>query len=112
MGRSYRNFDTDIFTDLLNSCTWDIFDNTNDLDLLWEIYIGNIREAIDLLCPLKEFKIKTVLEPWVTNELLEEIKDKDMELNRAKRTKNLDHWKEARASRNRCLNNVRNAKAE
>ena len=112
IGRSYRNFYNDIFINLLNACNWNIFDNCENVLILWEIYIKNIREAIDLICPLKQFKVKTSLNPWITNEILEEIKDKDNALRRAKRTKRQDHWLEARLLRNRCLNNVRKAKAD
>ena len=61
-GRSYRNFDDDIFTNLLNLCSWDIFDNCDDLDELWNIFISNIHEAIDQLCPLKQFRVKVAVD--------------------------------------------------
>ena len=68
--------------------------------------------VINQMCPLKKFKVKTVLEPWITNELLEQIKDKDLALKRAKRSKRQDHWTEARTLRNNCLQDVRKAKAD
>ena len=68
--------------------------------------------VINQMCPLKKFKVKTVLEPWITNELLEQIKDKDLALKRAKRSKRQDHWTEARTLRNNCLRDVRKAKAD
>ena len=112
IGRSYRNFDSDVFVHLLNNCDWEKFDNSRNLDDLWNLFLLNVKTAIDRICPLKHFKIKTILEPWITNELLEEIKDKDLALKRAKRTKRDDHWNEARILRNRCLNNIRKAKAD
>ena len=65
--------------------------------------ITNIRECIDTLCPIKKFSIKSVTKVWLTNELLEEIKDKDRALRRVKRTKRGDHWAEAHRLRNLCL---------
>ena len=43
-------------------------------------------EAIkmDIMCPLKILKIKQKKEPWISNHLIELIKDKDYALKRAK----------------------------
>ena len=74
--------------------------------------MNNIRISIDHLCPIKKFSIKPVTNPWLTNELLEEIKDKDAALRKARKTKRDDHWADARSLRNSCLKNIRSAKAE
>ena len=48
----------------------------------------------------------------MTNELLEESKDNDLALKRAKQTKSQEHWLEARTMRNTCLSNIGRAKAD
>ena len=45
--------------------------------------------VIDNICPLKKYKVAQAKEPWVTNEILEMIKDKDRLLRRAKNNKKL-----------------------
>ena len=77
LGRSYRNYDTDIFANDLARQEWDRFDNTMDPNILWEIFCKNIVNILDVTCPMKSFSIKQYKEPWITNELLELIKDKD-----------------------------------
>ena len=57
------------------------------------------------MCPLKSYNIKKVKEIWVKNELLEMIKDEDMALRKAKRSKSVDDWKIARQLRNDCVSN-------
>ena len=57
------------------------------------------------MCPLKSYNIKKVKEIWVKNELLEMIKDEDMALRKAKRSKSVDDWKIARRLRNDCVSN-------
>ena len=54
----------------------------------WHIILNNIRQAIDTVCPLKEFKINKLKDEWITNEILE-LKDKDGALARANRTGSL-----------------------
>ena len=77
LGRSYRNYDTDIFANDFARQEWDRFDNTMDPNILWEIFCKNIVNILDVTCPMKSFSIKQYKEPWITNELLELIKDKD-----------------------------------
>ena len=78
----------------------------------WKLYINNIEKVIDEMCPLKFFKTKAIRDPWVTDELIAMIKDKDGALKRAKRTNNPKCWRIARRLRNDCLKYTRNAKAE
>ena len=111
-GRSYRNYNMVDFQLLLENSDWREFDDGTDTEYLWNIFLDNIRSSIDHLCPIKKFSIKPVTNPWLTNELLEEIKDKDAALRKARRTKRDDHWAEARHLRNSCLKNIRNAKSE
>ena len=50
-------------------------------------------------------------EPWVTNEILELIKDKDRLLRRAKKRNNENDWQLAREARNNTNLQIRHAKA-
>ena len=61
---------------------------------------------------MKRFKIKITNKPWITQELIEQIKDKDRALKKAKRTKKEEDWSRARCLRNDCLRTVRNAKSD
>ena len=71
-----------------------------------------IRQHISRTCPLKTFKVREVREPWLTKELLEEIKDKDRAMGTAKRTRKPEDFLEAKAVRNRVGRLVSSAKAE
>ena len=111
-GRSYRNYDTQNFIDFLDDQNWELFGHSEDPNTLWEIMLKNIKAAIDMLCPLKTFKIKKYKEPWITQELIELIKDKDILLKRAKRSNLPEDWVNARRHRNDCLSKIRRAKSE
>ena len=56
----------------------------DDVNLAWDPMLANIKLTIDNMCPLKKYKVAKAKEPWVTNEILEMIKDKDRLLRRAK----------------------------
>ena len=112
IGRSYRDYIKEDFQGKLLDYDWDQFYNSRDANLCWEIMENKIREELNIVCPQKNFKVKEVVEQWVTNEILEEIKDKDRLLKMAKRTKNEADWTRARMARNRVGRLVENARAD
>ena len=59
-GRSYRNYNLQLFTELLDNQKWDIYDQTEDPNILWDTMIDNITSSIDQICPIKTFKIKKI----------------------------------------------------
>ena len=100
-GRSYRYYDREVFQDRLMTQNWDNYFEERDPNLLWEIMESIIMREVDLMCPMKSFKVSEKREPWITNEALEAIKDKDRILNRARRTGKQEDWDLARRERNR-----------
>ena len=110
-GRSYKNYNKLIFKEMLLNQNWENFESHTDPTILWDTIVGNITKSIDPMCPLKRFTVKSSEKPWFTNEILEQIKDKDRALKRAKKTGKSDDWKIARRLRNDCLNVVRKAKS-
>ena len=68
--------------------------------------------VLDRNCPSKKFKVKEVRDPWITQELIEEIKDKDRAMREAKRSGRAEDWVVARHERNRVGRLVEQAKAE
>ena len=99
-GRSYRNYDREVFQDRVLNSDWGNFFATRDPDTLWEIMESRILDVIEDMCPLKAFKVNKLREPWITNEAIEAIKDKDRLLSRAKRTKDEEDWIRAKRARN------------
>ena len=87
VGRSYKNYNIDIFQQNIKDTNWDEFDESPSVTTKWEILEKMIRSNIDAMCPLKTYKIKQEKEPWITNNLIELIKDKDKALRQAKRSK-------------------------
>ena len=111
-GRSYRNYDIETFQDRLQQHNWGNLVAETCPNKIWAELIEVIEMYINEQCPLKEFRISRVKEPWITPELLEFIKDKDKALKKAKRTRLPEDWVLARRLRNECLARVRNCKAE
>ena len=110
-GRSYKNYDAHDLRRHLLQLDWNIFYNSQNPGECWDYLEKEIRVYLDEICPLKSFKVKEVREPWVTNELLEEIKDKDRSLKTAKRSGKSEDWKKDRIDRNQVGRLVELARA-
>ena len=96
IGHSYRRYEKNIFAAELEGANWNVYDAETDPNILYEIFCSNITDTLDTCCPLKNFTVKKYKEPWITNELLELIKDKDLALKKAKRTKIDADWEIAK----------------
>ena len=110
-GCSYRNYDKSEFQKLLIDENWVPFYNSDDPNECWKIMANAIVGNIDIFCPVKPFKVKAISDPWITNELLEEIRDKDHLLRKAKRTKIKADWDLAKSERNRVGRLIESARA-
>ena len=111
IGRSYVNYNKERFINELINMDWNPIESSDDPIFSWDFFINRIKILMDQTCPLKRFKVKVTNKPWITHELIEQIKDKDRALRKAKKSKSQDDWVRARRMRNSCHKAVRNAKA-
>ena len=110
-GRSYRNYIKEDFQSNLINSNWNDFYSSVDPNICWNIMENIIRTEIDNMCPIKIFKVSKSRDPWISNEILEEIRDKDNALRRARRTSNAEHYNFAKSERNRVGKLVDKARA-
>ena len=109
-GRSYLHFDENNFRDRLIDINCDPLYDCVDVNDAWMFYIENISRVINLMCPLRSFKIKNMKDPWITNEIIESIHDKDALLRKAKRSNDDNDWLSAREARNSVNHDIKNIK--
>ena len=72
-GRSYKNYDKNIFCNRFKELAWDEFDGCDDVKRCWKIFSENIDKILNIMCPVKDFRTKFKEEPWLTPELIAEI---------------------------------------
>ena len=100
-GRSYRQYNRDMFVAFLLNCNWQERDSSSDPDTLWDVFELNICESLDKICPMKQIKVPITRPKWVTNEIVSLMRDRDKMFSHARRTNNQDSWTMARFLRNR-----------
>ena len=110
-GRSYKNYIREDFQESLVGEEWREFYGSRDPEFLWETMEGLIRNNIDKVCPLKSYKVNEIREPWITNEAIEAIRDKDRMMKKAKKSGSSRDWDEAKRLRNEVGRNLRDLRA-
>ena len=110
-GRSYRNFVKEDYQQLLLDEDWEGFYSCINPNRCWEIMEEVIRNNLNNMCPQRKYRVKEILNPWVTNEILEEIRDKDSLMRTAKASGREEDWILAKRERNRVRKLVKDAKA-
>ena len=111
-GRSYRKFDRKVLEDRLKKADWGSFYGMSDPNAAWEFVYNLIVVILDEMCPLRSYHVKNYRPDWITNELLEQIKDRDYFYNKAKQYGDEDSWNIAKHLRNTTNANIRRAKRD
>ena len=111
-GRSYRNFDKRAFQNELAEINWPKFYEIDEVNKAWEFLLTQITTILDKMCPIRTFRIKNYRPDWVTNELIEQIKDRDYFYKKAKTTGSKDDWNIAKHLRNLTNSHIRLAKRD
>ena len=110
-GRSYRNYVKEDLRHHLTNTDWDNYYTLNNPNDCWSFIVDIIVNKINEMCPLKSKSVRDKNEPWLTNEILEAMFDKDRAWKRAKSTKLEADINLAKQLRNETKNIVRRAKA-
>ena len=111
-GRSYRDYNKQQFENKLLEAKWEDFYNIQDPNEAWLFIKHNVEKALDIMCPMRTFHIKNYRPEWMTNELIEQIKDRDYFFQKAKKSGDEDAWNIAKYLRNTTNSNIRQAKRE
>ena len=88
------------------------FFNSRDQNEMWDMMLDKITGTVDAICPLKSYKVKGKREPWITNEAIEAIKDKDRLHRQANNTGTWEDWEEAKRCRNKVGKDLKNLRAD
>ena len=111
-GRSYRNYDANIFKQRLRGISWENLFQMEKVEDAWDYILRNITRVLDEICPVRTFHIKNYRPDWMTKELIEQIKDRDYFFKKAKLQNDEDAWNIAKHLRNLTNANIRQAKRD
>ena len=110
--RDLSNFDAQNFRNLLINESWENFDNTDDVDELWSLFYKKIYDIIAIMCPLKQFKQREKVTPWLTPEIYRTMRERDKCIKLFKLTRLHDHLVLAHQYRNRVNSLINKSKGD
>ena len=110
--RAIKNLDPGQFHELWNQIDFHDFWRTNDVDIAVKLYTDSVQACLDYLVPLRKMQIKPDNAPWLTKELLEEIKMRNSMREEAMRTNDDEIWLAFKQLRNRLRIKCDKAKKE
>ena len=111
-GRSYRNYIKEDFQWAIINENWKHFYELENVNEAWSFMKNVISKHLDAMCPINKFKVNEHRDPWITNELIERILDKNRLLSKARKSGKEEDWTVARTSRNLVNNELSNAKKD
>ena len=111
-GRSYRAYNPTLFQARLLSENWVSFDQEKNADTCWDIMYSKILKHIDFMCPIRKFRVTEERDPWMSDALLELIRDKDEALRRANVSKDPEDRQIAKRLRNYTTRRITKARAD
>lgn len=108
--RTFGNYSKDCFQEELNNFDWTEFFELEDPDTAWSYLYELLLNVADKHCPFKDFVSKKYKPPWINQEILEKLRDRDRLYKSAKKSMDIDVWKRAKEARNRCHKMIKRAK--
>ena len=111
-GRSYKNYNKIEFQNYITHQNWEEFWLLDNPNHCWDFLVNLIEIHINTSCPLRRRRVRNSNEPWLSNEILEAIFDKDQAWKTAKVSKDLDDILLAKRLRNQVKDMIRRAKRD
>ena len=109
-GRSYRNYDCVSLQLFLENVDWTTCWSLTNPNDCWSFIYNKIVSCLDNTFPIKGRKKRVNNNPWLNDEILECIHEKNRAWKRAKRSKDPDDIATAKRLRNDCKATIRRAK--
>ena len=75
--RALRNYNSDIFKQKLHDEDWSPLYKCTDVNDAWLVFKVIFTKVLDSITPLKDVRIKSNSEPWMSYELLDKMRIRD-----------------------------------
>ena len=110
-GRDYSNFDHEILREYIERLDWVDYDLLDEPNQMWNEMMQHIVSISDTLYPNKVFNINQQKDPWINDEIMHLIIEKDALLLQAKIENTNEAWRIARQAKNRTKFFITRAKS-
>ena len=87
--RSMKHFNIEDFNQ-----NWESVLTCFDVEMAWGGFKNIFHSVLDIVAPLKEVRLKQRTEPWMNSDILQNLRHRDETLNKFRKSKNPDLYKE------------------
>jgi len=112
MGRSYTNYDKQIYVNRVQDKDWSFMGSDSNVDEKWAKFRMNMEEVLDEMCPIKSLTVRTSQDKWISKKLLEMISTKAKLAFTLKTSIDPEDQQAYRLIRGKLANNVRAARSQ
>ena len=99
IGRNYRNENPNLLYNKLDNADWHAFDQETNPNVMWDSMLDIIMSICNTLYPEKTYHINQIKDPWINDDIMHMIIEKDALLLQAKIENSENSWKIARQAR-------------
>ena len=109
-GSSLKQYCKDTFCQQLASQSWEEVLSCLEVDTALDKFKVLFHSVLDVVAPVKEIRLKQRTEPWMTSEILHDIRHRDDVLNKFRKTKDSDLYRTFCKLRNKIQRETKVAK--
>ena len=107
-----KNYCSENYIEKLQRINWEYVFNCSNVNDAWNSFKTMLLQVINDIAPVKEVRIKGRTEPWMTNDILELIYERDRILNLANQNKSVKELRNLyNQLRNQVTDKIKKAKA-
>ncbi len=92
--RSMKHYNKDLLNEKLTSADWSSLFLCRNIENAWQIFRSTFHSILDDIAPHRDIKIRQHTDPWMTSEILENIRNRDELLKCYNKSKNKDDYKQ------------------
>lgn len=92
-GRNYKVYSVDRLALELDKFDWKKIERMSDPNTMWESMLQIFMKVADIICPFTDYRITRTKPVYISNEILEYTKERDLYFKLAKRHKDMSYWK-------------------
>lgn len=111
-GRCYKNFKVETLRNELTKLDWTVIKYERDPNIQWNLMQEYLTKVADLICPLKTFKVTKYRPKYLTDEIIEIIKERDIVYRLARQHNDDSYWQRGAELAKTVTNLVKNSKKE
>ena len=108
--RSLKNYSPEKLIQELGKLNWNNVITCDNVNQAWDNFKGLFMSVVDSIAPIKEIRLKQCTEPWMCNEILEGIRERDKSLYNFKKQRTAENFKTFCLLRNKLQQLIKSAK--